>query len=137
MKMNTVIPCIISSISFSGYYCPDGADSATFIVCPPGSYCPLGSVTPSDCSAGTFSSASVIPCFISSISFLGYYCPDGADSATFIVCPPGSYCPLGSVTPSDCSAGTFSSASALTDQSECLDCTSGYYCPNSGKFKLY
>ena len=121
--MNTVIPCIISSISFSGYYCPDGADSATFIVCPPGSYCPLGSVTPSDCSAGTFSSASALTDQSECLDCTsGYYCPNSGKFKLYI---------------SDCSAGTFSSASALTDQSECLDCTSGYYCPNSGRFKLY
>lgn len=43
----------------------------------------------------------------------------------------GTYCPEGSITPTACGPGTFSSSTGNTNSSQCFDCTPGYYCPNA------
>lgn len=51
--------------------------------------------------------------------------------ATYLLCPPGSYCPLGSADPLPCPRGTFSDSQGLS--TPCTNCTGGYYCPNTGE----
>ena len=62
----------------------------------------------------------------------GYYCPTGADTATYIACPAGSYCLSGSQQPTECPMGTFSNVTALSAQAQCTQCLTGFYCPTAG-----
>ena len=62
----------------------------------------------------------------------GYYCPGGADVATYIVCPAGYYCLAGSQDPTECPMGRFSNATGLTSDAQCSECIGGYYCPSAG-----
>lgn len=65
-------------------------------VCPPGSYCVEGSITPSACGPGYFSSSFGNPSSSYCISCPpGYYCPL-EKTVNPIVCPEGYYCPIGS-----------------------------------------
>ena len=64
--------------------------------------------------------------------FVGYYCPPSADVATFIQCPAGSYCPQGSDLPIPCPRATFSDQPGLYEEAQCVNCTGGYYCPDTG-----
>ena len=63
----------------------------------------------------------------------GYYCSGGAfisaptDQVTGDICPPGSYCPVGTGVPQPCPLGTFSSQSGNQAVSACEQCTSGEY----------
>jgi len=52
------------------------------------------------------------------------------------VCPEGHYCPIGSGAPFPCPAGTYSFASHLTQVSQCLNCTAGFYCNSTGIIKV-
>ena len=69
------------------------------------------------------------------IYILGYYCTSGVNTATpntnFTgtggVCPIGNRCPVGSVNPDPCPAGTYND---MTGQADCLICPEGYYCLN-------
>jgi hypothetical protein len=78
----------------AGFYCP--ASHAAMIPCTPGKYCgTVGLATPTgDCSAG-------------------YYCKEGATSATPTdgttgnQCPTGHYCPVGSSAPTACPIGKY------------------------------
>lgn len=45
--------------------------------------------------------------------FLGYYCPEGVD-------------PVG------CPNGTYNSRTGISSESECTDCSPGYYCEGEG-----
>ncbi|XP_023933458.1 uncharacterized protein LOC106181652, partial [Lingula anatina] len=141
----------------AGYYCRSGSNSSTPTYsndadeCPIGHYCPQGSAAPLSCPPGTYTNAtrrqSVEECsnctggvFCPSWNMTepgsecqaGYYCPSGASVATHIQCDAGSYCPQGSVMPTPCPRGTFSNTTGLSLESECTNCTGGYYCPDTG-----
>ena len=45
------------------------------------------------------------------------------------ICPPGSYCPVGTISSLQCPAGSYSGASGLVSASECNTCPAGAYCP--------
>ena len=68
----------------------------------------------------------------------GYYCTQGAYSATPTdgvtgdICPAGGFCPRGSITEQDCPIGTYSQQTGLTNDTECTDCTPGFYCGQTG-----
>ena len=68
----------------------------------------------------------------------GSYCTQGADNAAPTdgvmgnICPAGRYCEEGSITGTDCPAGTFSNSAGLVAVDGCEDCTPGYYCATTG-----
>ncbi|CDW71824.1 gcc2 and gcc3 domain-containing protein [Stylonychia lemnae] len=103
-----------------GYYCPQG--SSFQLPCSPGYYCgTTGLSTPTgQCDAG-------------------YYCVGGASkkNPTILstdkgaICPAGYYCPLGSSSPLACPAGTFNSLTQKDALSDCLNCTSKFYCADA------
>jgi hypothetical protein len=43
----------------------------------------------------------------------------------------GHYCPMGSIDPQACPPGKFSISTGNINASQCLECTPGFYCPNS------
>lgn len=124
----------------AGYQCRLGSDtpSPDFLpgenskgnLCPRGFYCPVGTVTPSQCPVGLFSSeigasdSSVCgPCGA------GFVCYDGTSEK--IPCPVGQYCPQdGGVT--DCPKGTYNPEEGGKNSSACLPCEAGYTCPETG-----
>ena len=58
----------------------------------------------------------------------------GATEFLSTVCPPGSYCPVGTRSPTEylCPRRTFFNETGATDLSDCLPCTGGYYCDVDG-----
>lgn len=116
--------------------------------CPPGHFCPNGTITPSACAPGTMNAfgggESVTDCTPcdpghycagsglkqpSGPCSAGYYCPpqlgstvsDPASSA----CPPGSFCPAGSALPRPCPDGTYQ---ADLGQADCHACPAAFIC---------
>ena len=95
---------------------------------------PDGRVVASDYANANLRVAVCIPCPAS------YYCLSGAP----VLCPAGSYCPLGSVNATRCPKGTFSAAAgaatptpclggtftAATGATSCQLCPAGHYCPS-------
>ena len=72
----------------------------------------------------------------------GYYCRYGAQTTTpnqgaqADVCPAGSYCPEGTADPVPCPEGSFSPTAGLHMESQCTNCTGGYYCNETGNTLL-
>jgi hypothetical protein len=104
------VPCPAS------FYCISGGP----VMCPSGSYCPLNSVYPTPCPAGTFSAvngaasnSTCTPCAPGTFAPAtgstscqqcpgGHFCPAGATSWARLNCGRGNYCPDGSGTPTPC-----------------------------------
>lgn len=47
-------------------------------------------------------------------------------------CPAGSYCPEQTAEPIACPQGTYNPVTLLTQESECLNCTAGFHCNETG-----
>lgn len=62
----------------------------------------------------------------------GYYCPKSSTSSQQIQCPQGRYCPRGSPSPKLCPRGTFSNNTGLWTESQCTNCTAGFFCDSEG-----
>ncbi|EQC38608.1 hypothetical protein, variant [Saprolegnia diclina VS20] len=109
--------------------------------CPVGTFCPNATALPTPCEAGHYCASSDLqkasPCSP------GFYCvqgsytptPTGQVVANGIIgneCPPGTYCPAGTSNPIPCPSGTYSSVKQLANVTQCLPCSAGYSCPNTG-----
>jgi hypothetical protein len=106
IRQLTCVPCPAS------FFCSSGAP----VLCPPGSFCPLSSLTAMPCPMGSFSPAgasSCSPCpagtFTSSAQSssclpcpVGHFCPQGTSSWARLNCGRGFYCPAGSAAPTAC-----------------------------------
>jgi hypothetical protein len=94
--------------------------------CPPGLYCPQGSVDTEPCPAGTYSAttklASVDKCTRCDNR---HYCPTRGATATGGQCDGGYYCKRGAV-----------SATPSSDDSTGGRCTVGHYCPRGSDSPL-
>lgn len=94
-----------------------------------GSYCPAGSHYPLPCDGGSYCSQAGLHA-PEGLCNAGYYCnmsdikPDPSSQK----CPPGYYCPEGSATPLPCKSGTMSNTEGNIQESDCSDCTAGYFC---------
>ena len=114
----------------TGYYCAANATSATPTdgqtgdQCPVGSYCPEGTAQPFQCPPGTYTATlQNDECLLCEA---GHYCLDGE---TNVDCPAGYYCPEGTGHVwESCPAGTFSAATGLANETQCTQCTGGFYC---------
>ena len=142
-----------------GHYCPSMTEHGTEFPCPngtysnvsrlgavsecqqctPGMYCgTVGLLEPTSvCSAGYFCGvgASVAQPHDSDgnhVSYSGETCVDVSDNSTNDICPPGHYCPAGSLAPVQCPPGTNTSSLGLSSVGECQACVKGYYCPLNG-----
>ena len=106
IRQLTCVPCPAS------YHCFSGSP----VLCPAGSFCPLGSQNASLCPPGTFSSAgaaSCTPCPAGTLAPApgtrqcqkcpgGHFCPAGTSSWASLSCGRGQYCPDGSGAPTPC-----------------------------------
>ncbi|XP_061734344.1 neurogenic locus notch homolog protein 3-like [Nerophis ophidion] len=137
------------------HYCDKpGVDTPS--VCPQGFYCPEGSFFAHPCPEGSYGSRSALgdegecsPCgggrYCTGVGLAKpsgicegrFYCREGSKSATPVdghtggLCPPGSYCPPASSSPSPCPPGTFSNISGLSRPEDCVRCPPGLYCLGS------
>ena len=98
-------------------------------ICPAGSYCPVGSASPSPCPAGLYCGSTGLanasgPCSA------GYYCGGlNSTSPQAAVCPAGHFCPVGTAVPVKCPRGTYLESVGGTNLSSCKACVAGFYCP--------
>jgi len=105
--------------------------------CTVGHFCPIGTITPYNCPAGTYTTATntsnnkitdCIPCTN------GSYCPEASSSTPAANCPAGYYCPLGTRYSNEfpCPSGYKSTSTGLTSSASCTStqCPAGYYCPS-------
>ena len=117
----------------AGFYCPGGnnvsAPSAS--ECQRGFYCPINSSRMTPCDERRYCAA---PRMASPGDFCdaGYYCPLESHSSRQQECPPGYYCLSGSKSPSPCDPGTFLPGKNHVNKSECLECSAGMFCNQSG-----
>ncbi|WAR11139.1 hypothetical protein MAR_036215 [Mya arenaria] len=104
---------------YPGFYCPEG--SAKKIKCDPGTYCQTATLSAptGNCSAGYY-------CTLEASSFMP------TDNTTGNICPMGHSCPEGSSTPTVCETGYFLNVTGSDDNSDCIICTVGKYCPGTG-----
>lgn len=99
--------------------------------CPPGTYCPAGSIEPTSCPLGSYCPDGVtfIPCpagtFGSSINLTDRICSG--------LCSPGYYCPPGASTSQSqpCPGGQYGSSFGLENDFCSGPCAAGYYCPSA------
>ena len=95
-----------------GWYNPD-VGGGVCSVCPQGTYCPLGSVMPTQCLGGTFSEHNAGVC---RSCRAGTYSAAGAEICTS--CPAGKYSAAGAATCTSCPSGQGS----LPGSSSCVTC---------------
>jgi hypothetical protein len=113
----------------AGYYCDPYESGSNKTICPPGTYCPKWSVNPVVCPVGSYCSSSGMetpePCPP------GFYCPStGTVNATeAVICPAGSFCLQGSISPLQCTPGSHCPSDGLSLP---IPCPSGVYCPSPG-----
>ena len=117
------------------YYCVANAtepmpnDGLTGAPCTRTHYCPEGTADPLPCEDGTYMTNTHADVCLQCTP--GHYCIDGDTPAD---CPPGFYCPLGTGEIwQSCPTGTFSIATLLSNETECTQCSGGFYCsqPNA------
>ncbi|XP_069004490.1 multiple epidermal growth factor-like domains protein 6, partial [Embiotoca jacksoni] len=104
--------CAAGFLCLMGAKVPNPTDNSTGSLCPPGIFCQQG-LKAGDCRAG-------------------FYCDWGSSKADQALCPAGFFCPSGTPVPMPCPAGTFSSETGKTHQSNCTTCNPGYYCQAEG-----
>lgn len=116
----------------AGYYCshnasvPAPTDGITGNKCPVGHYCPIGTAQPKLCSPGFYTDTELNAVCL--ICPAGKYCTNGSNPQD---CPPGYYCPAGTGQNwQGCPSGTFSNDVGLKNETQCTQCTPGYYCAN-------
>ena len=109
----------------AGYYCPNSTMvETTEYFCPIGSKCPEGSEQPIFCEAGQQQpKPTQSDCEVCSA---GFYC-NGIDQRQ--ICPLGQICPEGTINPGNCPNGEYSTIYQARDNSSCINCPIGYYCP--------
>ena len=139
----------------SGMYCSEGTavptscpagtysastdlkDASECTECPAGSSCPSGSAAYIPCRPGTFANTSGLgECFDCAP---GTYADTSGNSACAL-CGAGSrggYCTGGNTAPTTCPAGfmqsVYENKDRLSSVDDCTACTSGFYCPGTGK----
>eukprot|EP00916_Digyalum_oweni_P016107 GHVL01026433.1.p1 GENE.GHVL01026433.1~~GHVL01026433.1.p1 ORF type:complete len:1507 (+),score=344.66 GHVL01026433.1:59-4522(+) len=110
---------------------PENEDELGGIPCPPGYYCPEGTVTPHECpdnsvrlfSGGRFSTdCTACPA--------GYYCLPG--ELVPRICLEGYYCPQGSDEPTACPIPFYNPTQGAEDLGACLLCPPGVWCQEEG-----
>lgn len=64
-----------------------------------------------------------------------YYCEYGDPDSSGVLCLAGFYCPAGTKHSQHypCPKGTYNDQTGLHLESQCTDCTQGYYCPFKGQ----
>eukprot|EP00163_Fabomonas_tropica_P011852 TRINITY_DN227_c0_g2_i1.p1 TRINITY_DN227_c0_g2~~TRINITY_DN227_c0_g2_i1.p1 ORF type:complete len:7500 (+),score=2428.07 TRINITY_DN227_c0_g2_i1:177-22676(+) len=141
---NTGLSAVVGKCA-PGYYCSGRSPTRTPPAsagyggqCSAGHYCPEGSHQEVPCDAGKYCLTTLLslpsgPCAP------GHYCtarastPTPTDGTTGNVCPPGYVCPLGTDNFTiPCPTGTFRSTAQAANDSQCTDCTPGFYCNGPG-----
>ncbi|CAG9331890.1 unnamed protein product [Blepharisma stoltei] len=124
---------ISTNLCAAGYYCPTGSFWSKQNITPSGSYTTSGQYTYTQCALPQYN-----PIYAQSTCIdcpQGFYC--NANGMTDpIVCPVGSYCITNQSYYTQCPIGTFNPRLALTQQSDCLYCLQGYFCPTTGLSSL-
>ena len=119
----------------AGYYCPGGGNPAT--LCPDGTYSEITGLQAADdckpCPPGKYCTNGVQ----TGDCDPGYYCvsgnkvpnPDGTDASVVgMPCPVGHYCLVGTTLATPCPFGKFTTTPGASQESDCQDCTAGFYC---------
>ncbi|CBY12491.1 unnamed protein product [Oikopleura dioica] len=123
----------------AGYYCSGGAarpSGATYPVqpCAVGYKCPPASADQVPCERGTYSTAGTqsrcLVCPPSSIC-VGNLVIDNPTAAQE-VCPAGQFCEGGNYEGEKCPRGTYSPNDGRSNDTDCIACDAGHYCPERG-----
>ncbi|XP_071807027.1 uncharacterized protein, partial [Asterias amurensis] len=113
-----------------GFYCTGNAsvaapvDGITGDICPIGFHCPAGTSSPVPCDPGTYTDTEQNA--LCDLCTPGHYCTMGTNPQD---CPEGFYCPEGTGHVwQSCPLGTFSNQTGLSNETQCTQCTFGFYC---------
>ena len=101
-------------------------------ICPAGHYCPLGSSEPKACLCGMYCDRAGLSYPTANCS-AGYYCNRSSTVPNQFECPPGHYCLENTCEPVQCNKGTFANGTRNTKAEDCLNCTAGHFCGETGK----
>ena len=121
----SITECALCQASF---YCNETRANSEQAICPPGYYCPAGTIDPKLCPAGSYCSPYIDPGQIRNLvsdpapCLKGFYSFQGWDRCQ--KCPPRTFCPEKSSYPQNCTAGYYCPDGA--DKYECA--ISGTYC---------
>ncbi|RUS80256.1 hypothetical protein EGW08_011985, partial [Elysia chlorotica] len=124
-----------------GFFCPNGTQYAEEHPCPVSTFNNITGLTNElDCQecVGGMACDQVGLTYPLRPCSPGYYCRNSAmtttptQGANADECPAGSYCPEQTAEPIPCPQGTYSPAFRLTQESECLNCTAGFFCNETG-----
>ena len=125
----------------AGYFCVNGTEYAMQFPCPNGTFSNETGLSSEvecvSCTGGRVCSGIGLT-EPDGICSAGYFCAIGAytstptDGLTGDVCFEGHYCEAGSSISTPCPSGTFSNQTNLQNESQCLPCTPGHYCPIPG-----
>ena len=107
----------------AGYSCGDVSGTVSPRICPVGNRCPLGSSEPLPCALGTYQD--VVGSGVCKSCPAGYYCDVTSGTIRPRSCMAGFKCPVGSIIPTPCLAGSYQFQNSSAD---CENCTIGYYC---------
>ena len=67
----------------------------------------------------------------------GYNCDDYAiTNITLRFCPQGHWCPEGTYEPRKCPPGTYFSERGAVQESDCVDCLAGHFCPEASAYPI-
>lgn len=114
----------------SGYYCPHNSSisvpNPSDFACPLGHFCSEGTIIPTPCAKGSFSS--LFGASNCTICPAGHICTIGTIEPE--ICPPQNFCPEGSFEPIFCPNGTFtnSETNGLSLPEQCTPCIPGHFC---------
>lgn len=139
LQKNYCVKCVFLGDCYAGFYCLNGSSTpnpatvtSTGGPCPSGHFCKNGTSHPKACPAGTYNSnTGEEDCFD---CMQGYYCPEKSEDFKPYPCPKGHYCPNGTEHGFQykCPKGYFNNRTMAQSILDCILCTPGYYCENSG-----
>jgi hypothetical protein len=134
----------------TGFYCPTNTTAGTAGSINP-TRCPIGTFNQfthqilvsdcQDCTPGSYCNIEGLSAVAGTCS-AGYFCktkstlqqPETEDGAgNFGPCPVGHYCEAGTAEPIDCPPGKYNALTKKTLPTDCLTCTQGTYCTDSGR----
>ena len=114
----------------AGYYCAVASYWTMMAISGPGYYSLAAASSETYCAIGTFNNLYAQSACTTCTA--GFYCPSTIMTQPTI-CPVGNYCASGVSIYSNCPVSTFSQRKGLTQSSDCVACTAGYYCLAAGQ----
>ncbi len=127
LSLNNSGLCDPGFLCFGGSSSRAPTDNVMGRPCKPGTYCVSGALQEQECPQGTFNpDYGRGECYNCTA---GYVCDEvNMTSTNGKECPPGFYCPTGTIIPRPCPVGSYSFTTARPEAANCTLCPAGMYC---------